>query len=138
MELSEFWTTVLGACLMLVAALLANYHGACSRWRRMMRAAVLSALAFVGSVLFLAPLKAAEPPTGTIFVLNAPNGAIVYLHDAKEDCAQGLKATWVSPNRKEIILGCYTVDADALVHVDWSDGDQNIIPLRAFRRPTGV
>ncbi len=63
---------------------------------------------------------------------RAPNGALIQLHDVEGPCVNGAKlATWVSPNQKERIQGCWKASEDVL-SISWFDAEPSQIPMRAF------
>ena len=63
---------------------------------------------------------------------RAPNGALIQLHDQEGPCVKGAKlATWVSPDMKEKIQGCWKTDGEVLT-IGWFDGEPSAIPMKAF------
>ena len=67
-----------------------------------------------------------------ILQARAPNGALIQLHDQEGPCVKGAKlATWVSPDMKEKIQGCWKTDGEVLT-IGWFDGEPSAIPMKAF------
>ena len=64
---------------------------------------------------------------------QAPNGAIITLTQEKGPCIKDArKATWLSPDKKETIIGCWTAN-ETVVGIVWMDGDSSNIPKAVFK-----
>lgn len=69
---------------------------------------------------------------------QAPNGAIITLTQEKGPCIKdAFKATWLSPDKKETIVGCWTAN-DTVVGIVWLDGDSSNIPKEVFKLPSSL
>lgn len=64
---------------------------------------------------------------------QAPNGAVITLTQEKGSCIKdAFKAVWISPDKKETIIGCWTAN-ETVVGIVWLDGDNSTIPKAVFK-----
>lgn len=65
----------------------------------------------------------------------APNGAVVVLTQDVGPCKNGAKvATYIAPNKKDTLPGCWKLsDSAPVVSIAWFDGDGSAIPAQVFK-----
>ena len=70
-----------------------------------------------------------------VYDAKFPNGAMILLHDTAGPCVDGARqATWVSPDAKERVPGCFKADMSSnMVKLAWLDGDSHTIHLNYFK-----